>query len=116
MKVKRSVRNKAAEMQDELIQRKQSVILIPAPEPRHSTHMIRVVEMRPPEWFSEFSSRYPRQGSNKKYKKFRSKINRKSVLSALDEIKRGYTKTTNARRLHRYIQELLENELEQIPF
>ena len=41
----------------ELKEHKMKVILVPAPDPQHSMHMIRSVESRPPAWYMEYYSR-----------------------------------------------------------
>ena len=111
-----AIKERAGEMYLELLDRKQSVVLIPAPDPRYTEHKIRVAENRPPEWFSNFCSKYPRTNGNKKYRKFRSKINRIAVLSALNQLKQGYARSTNAQRLKKFIKRNIENEIEEIPF
>ncbi len=46
----------------ELKNNRQLVILIPAPDPRHHDHKIRVAVQRPPEWYSDlYHKGYRRQ-------------------------------------------------------
>lgn len=58
----------AMDLVEDLKRSPMRVILIPAPDPRHSGHKIRVVESRPPRWYMEFV--YPELG-RKTFKRHR---------------------------------------------
>lgn len=45
--------DRAELLYDELYSRKLTVVLAPAPEPRHAGHMVRVVEETNPNWYSD---------------------------------------------------------------
>ncbi len=38
--------------------RRMTVVLVPAPDPQHENHMIRIVAERPPRWYLEIASRW----------------------------------------------------------
>lgn len=61
---------------------KLEVVLIPAPSPRHSLHMVRAVVNRPPVWYRVICSRYA-SGRIRAKRKFDTKIKRKNVLELL---------------------------------
>lgn len=70
----------AAELLRDLKNNPMRVILIPAPDPQHSGHKIRVVESRPPAWY--FRTCYSIKG--------RKTFKRHRFVTALSRIKRGY--------------------------
>ncbi len=68
------------------------VVLIPAPDRRHSGHKIRVVEQRNPAWYRELCANYltHRSRPHRRRPKFvDTLIKRRNVLRALAEISRG---------------------------
>lgn len=72
----------AQELHDELSYNKLEVILVPAPELKHSCHKIRCVETRNPIWFQELNSdRKDGSGSSSKHR-----IARDRVLKSLQRI------------------------------
>jgi len=111
---KRLIRNKAKAMYAELAEHSLEVILVPAPEPKHCGHCIRVAADRPPQWFSELSGRYLyRKGRQKPRPSF---IKRQESLRALQEIANGHVRTIYAQRWYQEVVRLLSDELERIPF
>jgi len=101
-------------MYNELLECKQEVVLIPAPEQTHSEHKIRVCQNRPPKWFTEFVNQY--QKVSKTYPKARPKVYRKEVLNALLALNRGENKTINSNRLLQFINKKISDEIDEIPF
>src|SRR5262245_39829566 len=115
MRVTRHERERAAEMLGELLEHKLEVILVPAPDPKHTGHYIRVVADKPPRWFSEVARRYMR--SSKRYPRPRPNfLKRAGTLRALEAIAAGRIATTYAQRWHKEIKRTLANESEAIPF
>lgn len=102
-------------MRNELREQKLEVVLVPAPDPKHHCHYIRVVENRPPVWFSEFAHHYMR--SSKRAPRPRPNfIKRRETMRALESIAAGKTDTIYAQRWLREIRRILANEQEQVPF
>lgn len=117
MRVTRAIRERASEMYGELLERKLEVVLIPAPDPRHTCHYIRVAQNTPPRWFSELARRHMR--SSKRCPKPRPNyIKREATLRALVAIAAGKVTTTYAQRWYAEIERHLANErdAERIPF
>ena len=114
MRVTAREKEKALAMRDELLERKLEVILIPAPEQRHTCHYIRVAVNRPPTWFSEFARRYLR--SSVRVPRLRPNfIKRRETLRALELIADGRADTLYAQRWLRELRRLIANESE-VPF
>jgi len=59
------------------------VVLVPAPDPRHSGHKIRVVESRPPKWYLDIAARwgYWRRGQGR--------FERRKLMRAINRIREG---------------------------
>ena len=61
------------------------VVLIPAPDPRHPTHMVRAVQEQNCRWYRELCEEHPSNGHSKKLK-FQTKIKRNLVVKALKSL------------------------------
>lgn len=75
------IKFEAERMIEDLNANQMSVVLVPAPEQRHSGHMVRVVESRPPEWYMDL---YQIKG--------RKTFKRHRFMDALGRIKKGIFK------------------------
>lgn len=113
MKVSQAAKEKARVWHGELLERKLEVVLVPAPEPKHVCHQIRVAVNRPPDWFSAVAQRHKRTRKRMPVPDF---IKRANTLKALEAIAAGEIKTDYAKRWLREINRHLANELERIPF
>lgn len=113
MKVSQAAKEKALAWHSELLERKLEVVLVPAPEPKHACHQIRVAVNRPPQWFSAVAQRNKRVRKRKALPDF---IKRANTLKALEAIVAGRVNTLYAKRWLREIERDLANELERIPF
>src|SRR5688572_32242163 len=69
------------------------VVLIPAPEPRHSTHQVRAVQEQNCEWYRQFCEEHP---SNRRGSKLRTKIKRRLTILALLALANGRCETSYA--------------------
>lgn len=86
------------------------VSLMPAPDPRHSGHSIRVVENRNPEWYRELCVAHPLNRTTPRQRKAKftdSLIDRKLVIKALEQIALGKNATLYTRRLLPYVKSFL---------
>lgn len=77
------------------------VVLIPAPDPRHSGHCIRAVQYQNAAWYRKFCSLYP---SSRKGFKTRTRIKRAAAIKALERIIAGNTAGIYAERLLKFIE------------
>lgn len=84
-----------------------SVVLIPAPEPKHADHMIRAVESRNPKWYRLFCADFI---SDRKGGHPRTYIKREHVFRALSQIASGKSDTIYAERLLPYIEYFYKTE------
>lgn len=75
----------AREMLDELLSNQLEVVLIPAPDARHSTHFVRGVQSQNCDWYRKFCGQYlsARKDQNAKG---RTLIKRKATIIALERI------------------------------
>lgn len=89
-------------MLDELLSSELSVILIPAPEPKHSGHQIRAVESQNCQWYREFCSLYASQLKRKT--RFNTKIKRELTINALTKIIGGNKQGIYVERLLSFIK------------
>lgn len=106
MKFNKRLRGKAAELLNELDYKRHEVVLIPAPEPRHSGHKIRVAQNSNPSWYSRLCSEYQsiRGRGRKRYDRPRTFINRIRVVRTLSKIvEAGDVAGVYAERLHRIL-------------
>jgi hypothetical protein len=85
------IRKRAAEMLDELESNSFEVVLIPAPDPKHSDHQIRVLQSGNPAWYSRLCSENVsiRGIGHKRQKRPRTFIKRSWVIRALKKIVAG---------------------------
>lgn len=87
-----AIRRRALEMLNELESTPGlEVVLMPAPDPRHSRHCIRAVQWQNPRWYSRFVSQYTncRGTGRKRMKRPRTYIDRRRVGTALQRIVDG---------------------------
>lgn len=63
----------------ELDNRRLEVVLIPAPEPKHSEHKVRAVQGTNPDWYRSLCACRPRSASIRKY-----------VVKALERVAEGW--------------------------
>jgi hypothetical protein len=100
-------------MLNELNGSRLEVVLIPAPDPRHSGHMIRAAESVNPFWYRKFCQKFM-SGRKWQNKKGRTRIKRRETIVALETIIRGQDAQRRAglpilpRWKSIYIQRLLE--------
>lgn len=84
MNIDRDVENQLLNMYDEMQQQFLHTILVPAPEPMHVGHMVRVVDNQNPDWYRELCAKYPSNcKSHKNRFKPDTKIKRQSVIQFL---------------------------------
>jgi hypothetical protein len=71
----------------ELRRTRLSVVAVPAPDPRHQGHKVRVVEEQNPWWYREICSRYPsRSKSHKANPQKHTRVKRRRILEALEKM------------------------------
>jgi hypothetical protein len=83
------------------------VVLVPAPDPRHSGHKIRVAQNQNARWYQEFCAQYR---SNRRGRKWRTRIKRRETIRALENILDGKTEGLYVERLLEFIRRKNENE------
>lgn len=103
----------AETMLDELETFQISVVLVDAPEKRHSDHKIRMVEMQNPKWYRDFCSLY-KSDRNDRSTRFHTAIKRAWTIKALKRIIKGETRGVYIERLLDFIEQNSGNE--EIPF
>ena len=103
----------AETMLDELETFQISVVLVDAPEKRHSEHKIRMVEIQNPKWYRDFCSLY-RSARNDRSTRFHTAIKRAWTIKALKRIIAGETSGVYVERLLDFIEQNSGNE--EIPF
>jgi hypothetical protein len=113
-RVSKQIRDRAMDMYVELREQKQEVVLIPAPEQRHVTHSIRVVQVASPEWYSRFRRLYPRKYPYGRQVHPQSSIRRRNTLRGLHRLSNGDVSTDYAQRLLRLIKDLLKTERKEV--
>ena len=95
------------DMYFELLEKSLEVVLVPAPEPKHSIHMIRVCQSKNPDWYRKFCEQYPANRRTPRTRgKFDTKIKRQHTIKALENILRGKTKGVYVERLRRFAETL----------
>jgi hypothetical protein len=119
----------ARQFHDELAEWQLAVVLVPAPDPRHSGHMIRVAGLQNPRWYQEFCRQYStRRGTlsgwcdecggyhrrggrhrpGRRPRRMRIKhdtlIKRRETLRALTRILEGGAETVYTERLREFIR------------
>lgn len=94
-------RRLAEEMLFELENSHFEVVLIPAPERRHSGHQVRALQSANPEWYSRFASQYVncRGVGLKRMKRPRTYIDKRATVKALERMLEGDEKGIYAERL-----------------
>ncbi len=92
------------------------VVLIPAPDPRHSGHMIRACQYANPKWYQEFCAMYVscRGTGRKKMRRPRTIIKRADTIAALKRIQQGQTKGIMVERLLDFVA--TKTHFEDVPF
>lgn len=83
------------------------VVLIPAPDQKHSGHHLRAVENQNPHWYRELCKEYPTNRTKPRQRKPKftdSLIDRSSVIRALRAIAAGENSTTYTRRVLPYVK------------
>ena len=90
--------NALTEMLNELESHQLQVALVPAKEPKHSMHFIRVAVDKNPKWYRGLCSRYP---SSRRRPKFDTKIRRYDTLRTLTRLLDGNGTSS------RYAQDLI---------
>lgn len=98
----------ANDLLQELLSSRLEVVLIPAPEQRHSGHCVRAVQEANPEWYQKFCEIYP---SNRKGRKIRTKIKRRETIKALEFISKGKTAGCYGERLISFIHNHLKRDM-----
>lgn len=88
---------------DELESTWLEVVLIPAPDPRHTGHCIRVAHQHNPLWYKAFCLKYNR--SRNRYRKPDTLINRAHTIRALRNMINGKTSGIYVERLKEFIDE-----------
>lgn len=78
------------------------VVLIPAPEQKHSTHMVRAVQEQNCDWYREFCEEHPSTGRFRKLK-FQTKIKRRQTVKALKLLIEGGAETSYTVMLKEFI-------------
>jgi hypothetical protein len=88
------------------------VVLMPAPERKHSGHCIRVAHESNPEWYREFCGRFEsRRRDARRTRKFKTLIKRRETLAALGRIIEGGRETPYTLRLKDFIRDEGRNYL-----
>ncbi len=109
-----AARNRAQQYLAELRASRLEVVLIPAPQPSHSGHYVRVVQYANPHWYREFCGLYESARRDRiRWRKFKTKIKRRDTLRGLSELVEGRCASQYADRLAAFI-ESRELEIEQL--
>ena len=97
----------ALELLAELESTRLDVVLVPAPDQRHSGHMIRVAQEGNCEWYRSLCDEYQ---SSRRRRSFKSdtKIKRAHTVRALERIIAGSYEGAYAERLMPYVEERLK--------
>lgn len=112
-------------MLDDLLHQYPEVIVVPAPQPRHCGHGVRVVTERNPEWWSDFTACYPKNRKvPRKNGKPDTRIVRKRIVQVLSLwLERGWTSSIYAEHLLEVAEQLQEeittpeiDDDDQVPF
>lgn len=114
-KCSKKIIEKAAEMLQDLEWQHHSVVLIPAPDPQHSGHQIRMLESGNPQWYSRFAEEYTncRGIGSKRMIRPRTYIKRARVVTALLRIvATGYATRVYGERLVIFIRAELDRDVE----
>jgi hypothetical protein len=93
----------ALELLIELESSRLEVVLIPAPEQRHSCHSVRAVQESNAEWYQKMCKRHLRR--RKRYSKPDTLINRAHTIKALERVMEGRIDSLYAERLMPFIKE-----------
>lgn len=105
------IQEKANEMLDELLRHRLEVVLVAAPEEKHSGHKIRLVCDQNAKWYREFCALY--SGTRKQGHKVRTYIHRPTVVKHLSRIAQNLSGAPDSiykRRLVEFIVEKLRLE------
>jgi len=76
------------ELFDELETCRQEVALIPAPDQRHSGHMVRIAVSWNPDWYRDLCASYPSRRKRAR-RKSDTRVKRRSILQALRRLAAG---------------------------
>lgn len=101
----------ASQMLDDLQGGNLEVVLIPAPEPQHSTHCVRAVQYENAAWYQEFCSHF--RSCTGKRKRSRTFIKRQHTISALQKIIRGEKSGIYVERLLAFMRFHLKQQAER---
>lgn len=102
----------AKEMLDELLANRLEVVLIPAPDARHSVHFVRVVSSQNCDWYRKFCAQY-RSSRKDQNAKGRTLIDRRATIAALERIIRAEKQSAVKGRISRlkntaYVERVLK--------
>lgn len=81
------------------------VVLIPAPDARHTSHMVRAVAGQNAAWYQKFCDQFQarRRRPRRSRTKSDTRIKRRDTLRALAELARGECRSEYAQRLYDFI-------------
>lgn len=88
-----NLQNEFAQLRDELESSALCVILVPAPEPMHSGHMVRMAVECNPAWYRDLCERFPSSRIRNRAKSD-TRIKRRNVLRILDRLAGGKPSTS----------------------
>lgn len=97
-----NVQEQAKELLTDLNANYLEVVLIPAPDPRHSGHYVRVTQYQNCAWYRTFCKEHP---SNRRWqnRKGRTLIKRNWTIKGLTDLIEGNPKTIYTERLRAFI-------------
>lgn len=96
------LRRQAERMLAEFESRHLEVVLIPAPEKKHSLHCIRAVQESNADWYRKFCDAYQRRRQRRSFKSD-TVINRQDTERGLRELMKGRCVSIYAKRLADFI-------------
>lgn len=102
----------------ELREARFEVVLIPAPEPKHTGHQVRALQYANPRWYSEFTNLYRncRGIGEKRMKRPRTYIKKETTLRALEQIGKGKTEGVYIKRLLHFINSRVAERIRRESF
>lgn len=99
------------DMLNELVNNALVVVLLPAPEQRHTGHMVRAVEQQNANWYREFCADHEEYRAG--YEKPKTIIKRQDTINALYRVLDGDCVTVYAQRLLEHVRAALPHPMAQ---
>ncbi len=102
-------RERLEQMLHELENSEHRVVAVPAGDPKHSGHKVRVAEYQNAAWYRRYNQEY--QNARGKMKRARTFIHKRKTLIALKRMLAGNLKGVYAERLLAFTRRELANEV-----